>query len=160
VEYLLEAGANVSLEYKCHSYHHTALFLAAREGHTRIVEILIKAGANVNTHTRTISALMSAARNGWTDVVKILVEAGANINLHLYSGTALLVASSRGNTKIVKILLEANANLKLKDFSGRTAIEWAMVWTHWDVVALLNEKTKGKYWRGNFGTFDFPSICL
>jgi ankyrin repeat protein len=53
---------------------------AAAAGHTEIVELLIKAGANVNlTDKLGFSPIASAAYSGYSEIVNLLIEAGADI---------------------------------------------------------------------------------
>ena len=53
----------------------TALMLAAQDGHTEIVKLLLEKGADVNVKTTTgITALWMASQNGHTEVVKLLLE--------------------------------------------------------------------------------------
>jgi uncharacterized protein len=74
----------------------TALMWAAAEGHTNVVETLLKAGADPNRKARVstlttrrnadhptggFTALMWAARNGAEDTVKAIAKGGADLNL-------------------------------------------------------------------------------
>jgi ankyrin repeat protein len=53
---------------------------AAAAGHTQIVELLIRAGANVNlTDKLGFSPIASAAYSGYSEIVNLLIEAGADI---------------------------------------------------------------------------------
>jgi len=58
-------------------YNYTALFLAAMNGHTQTVELLIRLGANINaTDMHGSTALHYAADRGWPLVVETLHTAG------------------------------------------------------------------------------------
>ena len=63
-------------------YGHTALILAARDGHSTSVDILIQHGAdlNIKSHTYT-TALMYAARNDYSHCVKILLQNNVDVNI-------------------------------------------------------------------------------
>lgn len=54
------------------------LWCAAAAGHLQLVRLLVRAGANVNSTTRTHSTpLRAACFDGHYDIVKFLVENGA-----------------------------------------------------------------------------------
>ena len=58
------------------NYGHTALILALENGHTKIAQALLTAGAEVNTQ-RTIdgsTALLLAAKKGYTEIVQPLIK--------------------------------------------------------------------------------------
>ena len=74
VEMLLNAGADT--EYQ--NSHGTALMLAAESGKLDIVNMMITAGANINTQYQFgKTALSRAAGNGHDQIVEVLKEAGA-----------------------------------------------------------------------------------
>jgi ankyrin repeat protein len=81
-----------------------------REGHKDIVELLLKAGANVDIqNNKGYTALMWASLSGRKDIeiFKPLLEAGADVNLGDKLGeTALTIARRRGHTAIVELLEE------------------------------------------------------
>ena len=65
----------------------TPLHLAAKKGHTDIVEALLAAGANVNqADGRDYTALMHAARKGHKGCVWLLLEADTNVKLQDEAG--------------------------------------------------------------------------
>lgn len=57
------------------------LFKAIKIANLEIVRLLIKAGADVNTHFTGDTPLYAAAKRGAFDIVRELIEAGANPNL-------------------------------------------------------------------------------
>lgn len=95
------------------------LQIAAREGHTEIIRILITAGANVN-NGKEFPPIYEAVSNGNLAVVKILVEAGAELNQPIDEDddTILLEAVSVGNLEIVKLLVESGADPNIWGESG------------------------------------------
>jgi hypothetical protein len=70
----------------------TALIYAANKGHIKIVELLLNAGADVNSQTDIGStALIGAASDGHIETVQLLINAGANPDLYdIYGDTAAL----------------------------------------------------------------------
>ncbi|CAG0910911.1 unnamed protein product, partial [Cyprideis torosa] len=76
-----------------------ALYEAAQHGHTDIVELLIKHGADVNIlSTSGNTPLIVACTNGHADVVRVLLKHGANREVHNENGhTPLMEAASAGN---------------------------------------------------------------
>ena len=79
VEWLIEkAGADVNAKDRYGGW--TALEKAARYGHTEIVTLLIKAGADVNFKDEDgWTVLEKAAEEGYTKIVQLLIEAGADV---------------------------------------------------------------------------------
>lgn len=62
------------------THTHTCLHLASRNGHKNVVEILLKAGVNVNLRTTSGTALHEAALCGKESVVRTLLRAGIDLN--------------------------------------------------------------------------------
>jgi ankyrin repeat protein len=74
VRSLLSGKVNLDLD------RGAAIGKAAAAGHTEIVELLIRAGANVNLSDRSgFTPIASAAYAGYGDIVRLLVDAGADI---------------------------------------------------------------------------------
>ena len=84
----------------------TALYRAARYGHTDSIELLIKAGAKIDIQKNDgNTALYWAARYGHTDSLELLIKAGASLDTPNNRGkTALTLAEEEGRTDIIELL--------------------------------------------------------
>ena len=73
----------------------------------KVAELLIKAGADVNSaiYDHADTPLTSAASLGRVDLVKLLIDSGANVNQSSIYGTPLQVAVGRNNVDCVKLLV-------------------------------------------------------
>ena len=91
----------------------TALMYASKKGHTTCVNLLLKAGADVNLKDRDdMTALMYGATNGYDDCVELLLKAGADVNTKDRNDmTALALATSNGHAECAKLLQEAGASV-------------------------------------------------
>ena len=88
----------------------TALQQAARFGHTDVVELLIRSGANVNAEFKDgRTPLYSAARFGRKDIVEILIRNGANVNAEASGRSALMAARQEGRSEVVELLVKYGA---------------------------------------------------
>ena len=118
VRTLLEAGANANPPGN--SY----LSLATARGDARVLQMLLAAGADVNTPNQEGHyALGSAADHGKANHVRILLEAGADVNAVDGNGdTALLQAARTKNPESLQILLAAGAQVNIVNKKGETAL--------------------------------------
>lgn len=112
----------------------SGLMMAAQNGGTEIVRILLQHKAQVNIQTDTgETALMYAALMGNVDIVALLLAASARVDLvtHDKGFSALMMASSRGHVAVVDKLLEHAIEtrqyhvLDIKDVAGQTALDHA-----------------------------------
>ena len=114
------------IEYMCNGF--TPLFQAARFGHAKVVEVLLKNGANAAfaTADRGDTCLHAAVPYGEEDpetvgrfirVVELLLDhSPALINqISDYDASALGLAVSRGQITIARMLLERGAIVNVKD---------------------------------------------
>ena len=103
---LLLAGADVNIQNISWNLLRTALIEAALKGHTDIVNLLLDAGAEVDTRDNEgRTAVIMAALKGNTDVVRILRDTGADLTIVDVDGkTALMWAVSNGFNAIIKLL--------------------------------------------------------
>jgi ankyrin repeat protein len=101
-----------------------ALVLAAMNGHSQVVDLLIQNNALVNiTDPARNTALNVAAVRGAADIVEALVRAHANVNLANGVGeTPLFSASRSGQARVVDLLIRAGADVNQADFTGHTPL--------------------------------------
>ena len=105
-----------------------ALLLASEAGHSKIVEALIDAGANVNVRydTSKETSLMLAVRGNHSKIVGALIDAGADLTArNKYNKTALEYAIDGYRFKIAEILAKAEA--KSKDGNPRNDLNKALL---------------------------------
>jgi len=137
VERLLDKGAD--LEWR-NSVGCWPLALAARLGDQNMVELLLEAGALVDSKSkmRHRTPLSFAASSGHVPVVEILLRHKAAVNApDCYYRTPLSFAAGDGHKVVVELLLENGAAIDFKDFEDRTPLSYAVVNGHQAVVELL-----------------------
>ncbi|KAL0870072.1 hypothetical protein ABMA27_006233 [Loxostege sticticalis] len=120
----------------------TALWCAAGAGHLGIVKRLVRAGANVNHATKTLSTpLRAACFDGRLDIVKYLVRHGADIHkANKYNNTCLMIAAYKGHLDVVQFLLESGARVDERALCGATALHFAAECGHAAVVCALLDR--------------------
>ncbi|KKA28844.1 hypothetical protein TD95_000248 [Thielaviopsis punctulata] len=125
----------------------SVLAIAVKANFSTIVEMLVKAGINLNWQDKTgETALHIASRYGNVECTRVLLDGGADIDAveATYSWTPLHVAAVDGKMDSVKILVERGAKLELVDSSGWTAKEHAAFRGHMAVAEFLREKISQK----------------
>lgn len=133
------ATGSIRAEVKGRAVGSAALF-----GDVKLLQLLIRYGANVNqTEEDRGTALMAAAAVGFyvqcgndpletsyrgnTDAVRALLEAGARIDVQNPGGeTALMLAARNARSASVQLLLKAGANVNVTNVHGQTALMYAV----------------------------------
>lgn len=100
----------------------TPLHLSAVRGQTQLVQILLDAGAKVDSlNEEHETPLFAAAMAGHANVVEMLLKAGAQVNHQgrgIHGATALDHAARNGHKQVVALLLDHGA-----DANGERALE-------------------------------------
>lgn len=121
----------------------TMLYRAAECDNLKMVNILLKAGANKSRLACELegwSPLMAAAERGHLDIVKALLTAEVDPDIVSSIGvTALFLAAHMGHLEIVKALLAKQANPNIIQKDGFTALAAATLKNHGKIVELLLE---------------------
>ena len=98
-------------------------FDTAKNGYTKLMNFLIKAGADVNKQNYCdYTALHWSAYNNHKECVELLIKAGADINIQGRSGnTALHYVCIHQHSickDIIKLLIKAGADLNIQNNDG------------------------------------------
>lgn len=133
----LEAGFDVNKESQ---ENVTLLGLAARNGYSGILKILITAGADINkvSSDRNNTALMDAASEGYDEILNYLIENGAELDIISKSGqTALVLSVGNKQIEAAKLLLKAGSNPEIKDSLGFSARKYAKLYGMSELLLLM-----------------------
>jgi ankyrin repeat protein len=116
------------------------LIIAARDDIRESVELMLGAGADINTVDQYGNTpLMYAAGFGHEKVVRFLVQHGAKVNVvNEADGTPLMWAAEKGYTEIVRFLLPhvSPENLNQRDVLSCTALDLTQ---SAEIAAMLDE---------------------
>jgi ankyrin repeat protein len=120
----------------------TALHWAAHWNDLDAVKALLRAGANPNVANRFgVTPLHEAATVGNAAMLTLMLEAGGNANAEFGEGETVLMSAARaGDVASVEALLAHGGDVEAAErWHGQTALMWAAMENHADVVGLLVE---------------------
>jgi ankyrin repeat protein len=141
VRELIRQGAPVSAP---DAEGQSPLILAAYQGDTEIVRLLLEAGADVAAVDPEMeaTALHAAAYAGSTAAAKLLVEHGVDIDRQgpRNGFTALHDAIWQDNVETARLLIEAGARLDLASHAGETPLAWARSRKRHEIAALIEQR--------------------
>ncbi len=128
----------------------TALFPAAFRGHNKVVEVLLRRGADVRVRdkdgrTPLLYLASEKEKAKWNmDTMRLLIDGGANLEARDNIGrTALLWAATNGNLQLVEALFDGSlgrhaiADVSAANNRGRSALHMAAEDNFEDMVRLL-----------------------
>jgi hypothetical protein len=133
----------------------SCLAVAVAKNNLEIVEMLIKAGANLEAkyEENGMTPLLIAAQHGNTEMVKLLIDAGANIKAEAKDDwNALHFAAKLGHLPLCQLLID-QAGDNFEFLAGSDAVEFQLIqWPcdiaircgHLEVVKLLFEQDCGR----------------
>lgn len=119
-----------------------ALTIAAGNGHGKLVERLLSAGAKADGGSAKITALTQGVRASSDETVKLLLAAGADPNRTAADGRKpLMLAARAGLNETVRTLLDKGADVNGRNTKdGSTALMWAANNGHKQLVEYLMDR--------------------
>jgi ankyrin repeat protein len=143
VRVLLDSGASPN---ERSAYGRSPLYWATSRGELEFVEILVRAGAQVDAEEPDdgCTSLHLAAMKGYDDILAILLRTAREKQINKtdeFAFTPLAYAAWNGQISSVKMLLEAGADVNAHDESkiGDTALKFAVERRDDQMVRLLRE---------------------
>ncbi|NWT94778.1 ANKR6 protein, partial [Urocynchramus pylzowi] len=132
---LINRGAKVAVT----KHGRTPLHLAAYKGHLHVVQVLLKAGCDLDIQDDgDQTALHRAAVVGNTDVIATLIQEGCALDRQDKDGnTALHEACWHGFSQSAKVLVKAGANVLAKNKAGNTPLHLACQNSHSQSTRVL-----------------------
>lgn len=120
---------------------HTPLIVAAYNNQLSCVELLVKAGADINYKFDQGTALHGAAFKGHLHIVNFLLESGAEKNIQDSTGaTPLIYATLFKHKMVAQLLFIHGADPNIKDQTGSSAMDYAKSTEQQNLVDLFKQK--------------------
>ena len=118
--------------------------IACQNGHTQVIEQLLKEDANVNIQNKKrVTALTIASANGHTQVVELLAKELVDIDVQMDDGnTALMLACYYGHLEVAECLLHSYADPHIIAYNETTAFSLAAYSGNRDLVNMLLDKAE------------------
>ena len=141
VRILLEAGAFPNKKDKDNITKNSPLIEAIVNHEAKIVDMLIKYGADVHESSELRgSLLLVAIDKGNLEIVTSLIRAGVDVNKWGFRGnTALMDAVEIGNVEFVKLLLKNGAKTTMRNDKDQTALDIAKKQNNQETIELLSK---------------------
>uniref|UniRef100_H0VTT1 Ankyrin repeat domain-containing protein 6 n=1 Tax=Cavia porcellus TaxID=10141 RepID=H0VTT1_CAVPO len=132
---LINKGAKVAVT----KHGRTPLHLAANKGHLAVVQVLLKAGCDLDVQDDgDQTALHRATVVGNTEIIAALIQEGCALDRQDKDGnTALHEASWHGFSQSAKLLVKAGANVLARNKAGNTALHLACQNNHSQSTRIL-----------------------
>jgi ankyrin repeat protein len=135
VRTLLDAGADPNVM----GMGFTPLGTAALNGHKRVAEMLLEAGARVDQLSKNgLTPLMNAALMNRVSTMEVILHYDTEVDRITPGGrTALSYAAEGGAEQAIELLLARGAEINLRDFKYNTPLFWAAVNDRYGAIRLL-----------------------
>jgi ankyrin repeat protein len=134
---LVRLGADVNAVSKNRT---TALYMAARKGHTDAVTFLLDSGANYTIRPYDgLTLLQAVVESGNVELFHALAARGAHVHaLGANQLSVLLVAAAEGHTGMAAMLInQYGVDINAASASGQTALMTAVLYDHYSCAELL-----------------------
>jgi ankyrin repeat protein len=139
INFLIDEGADLN---KIDSRRNYPLLTAIEGRNLEVIQILLRAGADINYKSGLISPLMKVAEMGAVEILDLFDKRKLKINLAISGSTALYVACSKNRTEIIEKLLQMGADINISNPFHGSPLMIAIKNQHYDVAyRLLSEKS-------------------
>jgi len=167
VEYLIDhCGANVEqrgrYEVPDDRTIHTVtpLWCASVAGMFKVVEVLVRHGADVNCVSDTGSTpVRSACFMTHLEIVRLLVQYRANIQRPNFNGGTCLINSVQ-SVQLCEFLLESGANVNAQDIQLKTALHYAIQEHRFETTKLLLRYKADPFLESKYKDDALQTACL
>ena len=167
VEYLIsvcKANVEVRGQYEVQDdrtvHTVTPLWCAAVAGKLKVVEVLVKYGADVNSVSDTGSTpVRSACFMTHLDIVKLLVENNADIQRPNYNGGTCLINSVQ-SVELCEFLLKNGAYVNAQDVQNKTALHYAIQEHRFETTKLLLHYGADPFLESRYKDDALQTACL
>jgi ankyrin repeat protein/predicted DNA-binding WGR domain protein len=137
VRFLIENNRSIPAAKDRQGY--SAIHLAAENGHTEVIKVLIEAGVKValgGPDRKT--ALHIAAARGDLEMVQFLVENNAKVTVKdKMKRSPLVLACKNGNLQVAAYLLQQGSPFVEGDSSGNTPLHYACAYGYPELIEVL-----------------------
>lgn len=138
----------------------TLLWCAAVAGKVKVVEVLVRHGADVNSVSDTGSTpVRSACFMTHLEIVKLLVQNRADIQKPNYNGGTCLINSVQSG-ELCEFLLQNGAMVNATDIQYKTALHYAIQEHRLDTTKLLVSYGADPYLQSRYKDDALQTACL
>ena len=138
----------------------TPLWCAAVAGKLKVVEVLVKYGADVNSVSDTGSTpVRSACFMTHLDIVRLLVENHADIQRPNYNGGTCLINSVQ-SVELCEFLLKNGAFVNAQDVQNKTALHYAIQEHRFETTKLLLRYGADPFLESRYKDDALQTACL